>query len=261
MRSLSLFLTLFILFSLSFISPNLNSQHPNNITIRSDRVFELNGQPFFPIMLSNELGPVNTNCQLVKNQLTGELWGFNVINLQIQLRWYYNCFGLGFSYCDPGYKVRNIISGDINTSQQYYNLLHGNEWNITWDVNANRIFDYCSMPGSSEANKIYLFSDAFAFFPSTVSHFVQNPGLGDCEDFVVMQPPMNQTVRHQAIERLNQLAQQPNIKLIGFYSMDDANMMGTLPHTAQYYYDNIDLQIAELQESYNYAKSLYPNSA
>lgn len=242
-----------LLMFLLFLSSAVFSQtQTNQMSIRSDGVFILNDEPFFPIGVAFELGPDDYDCQLKKQD--GSLWGFNFINLQTQTAYLFNCYG-SFSYCSYGYKVRNIISGDTSSCTQYWNLLNRMGWDITWQNNANRIFNYI---GDDE---VYIFPDNYAFFPNTVEAWWWNEGLGPCEDTISMIPRFNQTVRNQAIDRINYLATLQNSKIIGFYSMDDPNMMQKKPpHTAQYYFDNIDTQIVNLQETYAYAKSVYPNS-
>jgi hypothetical protein len=261
----------------SKVFTQLGGQQTNQITIRSDRVFMLNGQPFFPIMLSHELGPDNYNCQLKRPQ-DGKLYGFNVINLHKQVKWLFRCFadidqctGWNWSYCDPNYKVKNIISGDLNSGGYYNSILNPIGWDINYDANANRIFTYVNNPLSDPSQNVYVLSDDYAFFTSTISHFVQNCGSVCCQDYVVMNPRATQNERNAAIDRINSLAMQSNSKLIGFFSLDDANMMGTYlegascneqigPYFTQYYFNNIDQQINELTTTYNYAKNVYPNS-
>lgn len=235
---------------------------PNQISIRNDGVFVLNGQPFFPIMLSHELGASNFNSELKRSD--GKLYGFNVINLHKQVNFMYNC------YFNNGENCRNTISGDLTSGGHYTDILGNMNWQETWQGNANRIFNYLQNMTPDQTQNVYVLSDDYAFMTSTNSHFVQNCGSGSCEDFVVLDP-ITQTDRNNAIDRINQLAYQQNSKLIGFFSMDDANMMGTYldgypcsqqngSYFSNYYFNNINQQVQELTNTYNYAKSVYPTS-
>src|SRR5690349_11851114 len=112
------FFSALLIISFLFIS-NIFSQsgglQTNQITIRNDRVFMLNGQPFFPIMVNHELGENVFNAEL-KKPVTNNLWGFNIINLHLQTH-------AAFVPC-YGEKVRNVISGDLTSGSQYYQLLN-----------------------------------------------------------------------------------------------------------------------------------------
>lgn len=267
MKQLNLTIKCFILFFV--IGQNIYSQktvdlHSNQIYIRSDRVFMLNGEPFFPIMVSHELGPDNFNNELKKPD--SNLYGFNIINLHLQVSYLFNCYY-------PS--VMEVISGDLTSGSHYTSILGNMGWNTTYGENAKRIFDYVSntLPGQN----FYLLSDCYAFMPSTVSDFLQNWGLQPpCPDNVHLDP-VSQTTRNEAIDRINSLA-QPNplfgineSKLIGFFSADDANMMGTRDPSAEtcnlsgsyysnYYFNHIDQQINDLVTTYQYARSVWPNS-
>lgn len=152
---LSILLLLFSIFTQDVFT-QLGDPHTNQVTIRSDRVFMLNGQPFFPIMVSHELGPDNFNCQLKRPQ-DGKLYGFNLLNLHKQVRWIFRCFSnfdncssQNWSYCDPFYKGKNAISGDINSGGYYSQILNPMGWDIAYDSNANRIFDYVNNVNSGD---------------------------------------------------------------------------------------------------------------
>lgn len=257
---LSIFLISFLF--VSNIFAQIGDAQTNQITIRSDGVFILNGQPFFPIMVSHELGGNNFDLELKKTD--GTLYGFNIINLHKQVKFMYSC------YLNNGENCRNIISGDLSSGGHYSDILGNMNWTETWQNNANRIFNYLN--NSDGSPNVFILSDDYAFMTSTNSHFVQNCGLPPCGDFVELNP-ITQSDRNQAIDRINTLASQSNSKLIGFFSMDDANMMGTWePFTppgcemgprsyySNYYVNNIDQQISELTATYNYAKNVYPNS-
>ncbi len=241
----------------------LEDMHTNNISVRNDRVFMLNGHPFFPIIVNNELGPENYRCELRKPD--GSSWGFNVINLMTEVSWHFKKFG-GYcpgehdlDYCGTGYRIRDIISGDTSTSPQYKALLGPMGWDIDWYTNANRIFNYLD-------NDMYVFSDDYAFFPSTVDWFEQNGGCsnpGCFSDCTQINPRFDQDTRNKSIDRIDSLAKLPNSRLIGFYGLDDPNMMHTIysQQTEQQYYANFPQQVADFQNTYKYAKSKYPNSA
>ncbi len=239
-----------------------SDKHINNVIIRSDRVFMLNGNPFFPVMVNCELGPDNYRCELRKPD--GSSWGFNIINLMTEVTWHFKRFGgycpgeMDLDFCGSGYRIRNIISGDTSTSPQYKALLGPMGWDIDWYTNANRIFNYLD-------TDMYVLADDYAFYPSTVDWFEQNGGcsnpncLSDCDH---ISPRFDQTTRNNSIDRIDSLAKLPNSRLIGFYGLDDPNMMHTIytQQNEQYYYANFPQQALDFQNTYKYAKSRYPNS-
>ncbi len=254
MKYLRIF-TFFVLFFISFNISSIGIPHKNNITIRSDRVFMLNGQPFFPIAVNCEFGEWNYRCQLRKSN--GKPIGFNTINLQTQVSYFTNCW-LNFNFCQPPVNIMNIISGDLNSGSQYQQLLGPMGWNTDYISNANRIFNYLD-------DDMYVLADDYLFYPSTVDWFEQNSGCtypGACTDCANINPRFDQLVRNQSVDRVDALAKQTNSKLIGFYGLDDANMMHTrnVAHSASLYFNNINQQIADFQTTYNYIKSKYPNS-
>jgi len=231
--------------------------HKNNITIRNDRVFMLNGQPFFPIMVNHEMDVSIFNQELKKPLPDGTLWGFNIINLHLQTHGAFDpsCWGRN---------MRNCISGDLNSGSQYFQLLNPMGWNISYQDNANRLFNYTANV-FDPAQNVYLLSDCHAFFTDPYPYYIVNENWIGCNDLVEFQPRYNQTVRNNAIDRINSLALQSNSQLIGFFSLDDANMFN-LPQTwngydkAQYYLNNKNEHFENLQTTYQYAKSVYPNS-
>lgn len=256
MNFLKLF-SIILLFLLCFnIYPQSSQTHTNQITIRSDRVFMLNGQPFFPIMVNHEMGE-NIFNQELKKPNSNNLWGFNIINLHLQTH------GSFDSSC-WGRNMRNCISGDLSSGSQYYQLLNPMGWNISYQDNANRLFNYTANIFDPSQN-VYLLSDCFPFFTDPYPYYIVNENWIGCNDFVKFSPRYNQSVRNTAIDRINSLAMQQNSQLIGFFSLDDANMFN-LPEAwngydkAQYYLNNINEHIENLQTTYQYAKSVYPSS-
>jgi len=257
--SLAMLWAVFFAFSSSIASAQ---QHTNNITVRSDRVFILNGKPFFPIGVNCELGPDNYHCQLRKPD--GSSWGFNFIDLQTEVTWHFKRFG-GYcagnpdlDYCGSGYRIRNTISGDPTTGPQYNELLAPMGWDISWYANGNRIFNYLD-------NDMYIFSDDYAFYPNNVDWFEENGGcenpicFSDCDS---INPRFDQAVRDSAIDRIDSLARLPNSRLIGFYGLDDPTLMHTKPanQNEQYFLANIQQQLTDLQNTAAYSKQKYPNS-
>ena len=216
--------------------------HPNQITIRNDRVFMLNGHPFFPIGVCFELGE-NAYANEMK-KLSGGTYGFNFINLFTQNANLYNCF-----------QSKNVISGDLSSGSQYNNVL-SRYWDagITAQINYERIKAYLD-------DGVYLLSEDFAFHPDDYTHWAWN-NTPLCTDDITINPPFNQQVRNDAINRVNNLAMMNDSKIMGFYSDDDANMfMGGPLNDPLYYYNNFkNNRIQNLSDSYNHAKSVYSNS-
>jgi hypothetical protein len=225
----------------SFAGPP--DEHPNQITIRSDRVFLLNGKPFFPIGVCFELGDSAYNKELRKPGGTGT-YGFNFINLFAQNANLYNCFN-----------SKNVISGDMFSGSQYADILHA-YWNTALTVQANydRIVSYLD-PG------VYLLADEIAFRPDDITHWEWR-NYSPCNDSIVMNPPFTQQARNSAINRVNSLALQNGSRIIGFYSMDDANLFQAQgPEPPIWYYNNYRNQrIVNFEDTYIYAKSVYGNS-
>src|SRR5258706_5711159 len=105
--------------------------HPNQLSIRNDRVFLLNEKPFFPIGVCFELGEDAYIHEFKKPSGNGT-YGFNFINLFIQNANLYYCF-----------TSRNVISGDLSTGLQYNEIL-SKYWdpNVTGSNNFHRINNY-----------------------------------------------------------------------------------------------------------------------
>lgn len=235
-----------VIFSLIVLYTSLTiSQvnHTNQITIRSDRVFMLNGKPFFPVGVCFELGE-NAYIQEFKKPGGNGTYGFNFINLFTQNANLYNCFN-----------SKNVISGDLHSGSQYNSIL-GLYWDssMTYQSNYDRINSYLD-------TGVYLLSDELAFRPDDVSHWIWNARTL-CYDSIILNPPFDQHARNDAIDRINNLALRENSKFIGFYSHDDANMFQAQgPEPPMYYYNNYkNIRIINFQDSYNYAKEVYPNS-
>ena len=237
LRSLILLLLLYLPIS------NLKSQiGTNNITIRNDRVFMMNGKPYFPIGVCFELGENAYNSELKKP--AGGTYGFNFINLFTQNANLYNCF-----------HSRNVISGDLSSGSQYDNVL-GIYWDpdLTAERNYERIKAYLD-------KGVYLIADDFAFHPDDYTRWAWgNPP--PCGDDITINPPFNQQVRNSAIDKIGQLAMMDDSRVIGCYAIDDANMFTGGPATDPlYYYNNYkSVRIQNMADSYNHLKSLYPNS-
>lgn len=245
MRTLILILSLLMFLNSSLYSQKNGpgtDQHPNKLIIRNDRVFLLNGVPFFPIGVCFDLGGTTYTNELKKPPPDGRPYGFNFINLFAQNLGLYQLNSL------------NVISGDIDRNSQYssqYNDILGNYWgSITGPGNYNRIKSYLD-------NGVYLLADQTAFFSDDVSHYSWGT-----QDDITINPPFNQQIRNTSIDRINTLALQSDSKLIGFYSQDDANLFQAQgPQPPMYYYNNFrNTRIQNLYDSYNYAKSVYPKS-
>jgi len=237
------FIGFLLLFNVLTLLSQVTASHPNNITIASDRVFMLNGHPFFPIGVCFELGKEAYDHELKKPNGNGT-YGFNFINLFSQNANLYYCFG-----------SKNMISGDLRSGSQFDNIL-GAYWdpNITVNSNYNRIQNYLD-------DGVYLLSDNFAFCSDDVSHWAwSNPA--PCADSIVLTPPFDQNARNEAIDRINNLALKNNSRVIGYYSLDDANLFQAQgPNPPMYYYNNFrNVRIENLQNSYNHVKEVYPNS-
>jgi hypothetical protein len=218
--------------------------HVNQLIIRSDRVFELNGEPFFPIGLCFELGETAYQNEFYKSYPSPARWGFNFINLFSQNAWLFNCGG-----------SLNMISGDTSTSSQYRDILGAYWGNITWHNNFDRIDDYLD-------DDVYLLSDGVAFTSNDATHWEWNGGVGSCGDTITVDPPFNQSVRNANVRRIDTLSQQSKSNLIGFASMDDVNFFQAQgPEDPIYYYNNfLNNKIEDLDSTYDYARSLYENS-
>jgi len=219
--------------------------HKNQLTIRNDRVFVLNEQPFFPIGVCFELGETEFQNEFYKNYPSSpDKWGFNFINLFTQNAWLFNCGG-----------SLNMISGDTSTSSQYRDILGAYWGNINWHDNYDRINNYLD-------NGTYLLADGIAFTSDDWTHWEWNVGGGICEDNITVDPPFNQTVRNNNVWRIDSLARENDSKLIGFYSMDDVNFFqGQGPEDPMYYYNNFrESRIENIDSTYEYARALYNNS-
>ncbi len=231
----------FQVISSSYLFSQPLDNHTNQIIIRNDRVFILNGQPFFPIGVCYELGENAYNAEL-KN------YGFNFINLFQQNNKLYNYW-----------VSKNVISGDINISSEFstqYNDILSAYWdkNLTGPDNYERIKNYLD-------DGVYLLSDDLPFCPDDASHWEwNNPPY---RDSITLNPPFNQQLRNLSIDRINNLAapSADKSKIIGYYSDDDANMFQTSPQLPIWYYNNYrNSRIQNFQDSYNHARSVYPNS-
>ncbi len=238
------FFSALLIFSFLFTS-NVFSQkdgpdpHKNKITIRGDRVFLLNNEPFFPIGVCFELGEDAYYDEFYKNYpLSPDRWGFNFINLFSQNEWLYSA------------NSRNVISGDTSTSSQYRDYFGAYWGNINWHDNYDRIIGYMD-------EDVYLLSSGVAFTSDDATHWVWNGN-----DAPTIDPPFNQTVRNANIWRIDSLARESDSRLIGFYSMDDANFFQAQgPEEPMYYYNNfLDDKIENLDSTYDYAMSLYSKS-
>lgn len=242
--NLILLLLIFTLFSTFQVFPQSDPHH-NQLTIRNDRVFLLNNEPFFPIGVCFELGETEYHNEFYKNYpWQPDKWGFNFINLFSQNAWLFHCGG-----------SKNLISGDTSTSTQYRDIL-GEYWgNLNWHNNYDRINDYLD-------NGTYLLADGLAFTSDDWTHWEWNLGMGSCQDTITVEPPFNQTIRNYNVWRIDSLARENDSKLIGFYSMDDANFFqGQGPEDPMYYYNNFrESRIEDLDSTYDYARSLYNNS-
>jgi hypothetical protein len=235
---------LFVFFLLASSLHSQGDPHVNQLTIRSDKVFELNGVPFFPIGLCFELGENAYHDEFYKNYpYSTQKWGFNFINLFSQNAYLYYVASL------------NMISGDTSTSTQYRDILGAYWGNINWRDNFNRIDNYLD-------EEVYLLADGVAFTSNDATHWEWNGGVPPYGDNITVDPPFNQNVRNANVRRIDTLARQDKSNLIGFYSMDDANFFQAQgPEDPMYYYNNFkNSKIEDLDSTYDYARSLYNNS-
>lgn len=212
------------------------ASYQNQITIRNDRVFLLNGQPFFPI------GTCYENQDRV-NELVSN--GFNFINLMGQNH---------FLFSDScGFNSKNVISGDVTTNYQYQELLSAYAGDLRWNTNAQRIFNYL------QNYNIYILGEDFPFWSDEINQQIINPG--SCGDSIIFSQNFNQNVRNDAVDRVAVLSNLSGNKLIGTYAKDDANMFETTGPYRTYYYDNFfNSRVENFKATYDEFKRHYPNS-
>lgn len=228
----------FLIAGLTLLSASVFSQSPNqnSAMIRNDRVIILNGHPFFPIGTCFERE--DHFAELVDN-------GFNFINLFSDNH---------FVYSDScGFHSKNIISGDVTTSEQYNELLGLYARDLRWESNASRIFEYM------RNNQFYIFADDFSFYPDDLANYIINSG--SCGDSIVLNPKFNQTVRNGSVDRLISISNWPDNRLIGVYAKDDANMFNVGNPDPLYYYNTyFNSRLNNYRETYSQLKSGFPNS-
>src|SRR5438874_6853934 len=178
------------------------SQPKYYFTIDSNRIIHVNGQPFFPIGECYEMESQDKYKEMSDA-------GFNYINLFTEnhkLNSYFHSY--------------NIISGDRSSGPQYNKIL--NYWNFDYMGNANRIFNL------SGNNNLFVISDDFFDWSDdlTVMHLNAPP----FDDNITLNPPFNQTIRNQSINRLNQLAALDNSRLMGGFAFDEVNLFQVEPN-------------------------------